>query len=180
MGIAQMTSRRAIYNEQSRIEFDQFRAVGRPKYLPISDLDNVYQVPRTASYSATFRIGSSQTGPNASIIRRMIQSESPKAAGRSPGVQHNHLSPTTSTSKSSVLDEAVAPDSFEDRKRVTGTVDLNSADEDTVAASQSSGVAGELWIDTLSLREWLQAHLTAQVRQASYTANLADSTFADM
>jgi hypothetical protein len=46
----------------------------------------------------------------------------------------------------------------------------------STSSIQSSGVSGELWLDTLSLRDWLHAYLTNEIGRASRTVNhMADS-----
>jgi hypothetical protein len=43
--------------------------------------------------------------------------------------------------------------------------------EDAASAAQPSTLAGELWLDTLSLREWLKSYLTGEMRHASQAVN---------
>jgi hypothetical protein len=46
-----------------------------------------------------------------------------------------------------------------------------SPHDNTISADQSSNTVGELWLDTLSLRDWLQAYLTNEMGRASHAAN---------
>ncbi len=43
--------------------------------------------------------------------------------------------------------------------------------EGSASADRSTSIVGELWLDTLSLREWLHAYLTGEMRHASQAAN---------
>jgi hypothetical protein len=46
------------------------------------------------------------------------------------------------------------------------------------AGEQSPGLVGELWLDTLSLQNWLQTYLTDQMQSRSGMAAKAESAFA--
>ena len=58
---------------------------------------------------------------------------------------------------------------------VSGNLDfggsLTHLSEGSTSTDRSSTIAGQLWLDTMSLREWLQAYLTWEMRHASQTAN---------
>lgn len=47
------------------------------------------------------------------------------------------------------------------------------------SVSQPSGVAGELWLDTLSLRDWLHSYLTGEVLRSSQATKHVDGGFAE-
>jgi hypothetical protein len=45
------------------------------------------------------------------------------------------------------------------------------SDNDIAATPSAAAVGGELWLDTLSLRDWLQNYLTGEIGRASLGAN---------
>ncbi len=59
------------------------------------------------------------------------------------------------------------------------TSDTPSAPGNPGQTAQSSNVTGELWLDTLSLREWLQTYLAGEFERASRAANQIDDPIMD-
>ena len=49
--------------------------------------------------------------------------------------------------------------------------------DDLDQAKDSSGVAGELWLDTVSLRNWFQAYLASELAQSSRATNQSNAAF---
>jgi hypothetical protein len=47
------------------------------------------------------------------------------------------------------------------------------------SVSQPSSISGELWLDTLSLRDWLHSYLTGEVMRSSQARNQVDGAFAE-
>jgi hypothetical protein len=52
--------------------------------------------------------------------------------------------------------------------------------DSATSAVISSGVVGELWLDTLSLRDWLQAFLTGEIGRASQAVNGNEGSLANL
>lgn len=53
-------------------------------------------------------------------------------------------------------------------------------DDNTFSETEPSGVAGELWLDTLPLRNWFQVYLSTEIRHASPAVIRTQSVFAGM
>jgi hypothetical protein len=49
--------------------------------------------------------------------------------------------------------------------------------DDADQAKESSGVAGELWLDTVSLRNWFQAYLAGEIARSSRATSQPHATF---
>jgi hypothetical protein len=94
-----------------------------------------------------------------------------RAIGKTPATFGNH-SPAVANAPVKVTRQsetggasAVSGNSDFGRRRLAHLADR------TILTDQSSTIAGELWLDTMSLREWLQAYLTQEMRHASQAAN---------
>jgi hypothetical protein len=59
-----------------------------------------------------------------------------------------------------------------------GTPGSNVGLDAATAASKSASVAGELWLDTLSLRDWLLSYLSDEIARTDYAHNRILSEFA--
>ena len=61
--------------------------------------------------------------------------------------------------------------SSENGQSVPGAPRESQSGHDFAPISNSSAIAGELWLDTLSLRDWLQNYLTGEIGRASLATN---------
>ena len=91
------------------------------------------------------------------------------ATGRDTRIEPPGESETSSGT--SMLNRITHGGPLREDDRNSGVFDQKSAGNSDNVQTQPSNVGGELWIDTLSLRDWLQMFLTGEVGRAAMTSN---------
>jgi hypothetical protein len=124
--------------------------------------------------------GHGSIGAGIAVATIMRASDLPTAADFPQMILNNRHAQNRNTSNSWFQRNVTSDGLSGSEKSVGGSVGQTSARDSALSTPQLSGIVGELQLDTLSLRNWLQAYLTTELRHAQLATNRTGGVFADM
>jgi hypothetical protein len=132
-------------------------ATFRPRVRETAKIEHVHAGIRLA-----------KTVPHPALSKPPSYSGAPTGKGSDPAAEPSRFAQFLSARNAPMAAKAPA-------ERATGST---PAENSGPTVAESSSVTGELWLDTISLREWLHSYLTGELTRSSLGSGVAGGTFA--